>query len=136
MKPESFWAILSRFKGKPLIGKVTESSLRLRVGGSHNPLPQVVVATLQPHGKGTRVAGRFIWHPLAWIMMVFAVTVCTLSILWVSSQGLDQLLPRIGVLVLLPFYGRWAVRAEQRGMRRTLLIALKSDATNQGGIMM
>lgn len=125
VKPKSFWAIMSCSKDKPLVGKVTESSLRLRVNASHNPFPQVLVATLQPHGKGTRVAGRFVWHPLAWIMMVFAVILCSLSIRWGASQGLAQVLPGTGVLVLFPFYGWWAARAERRGMRRLLLISLK-----------
>ena len=66
--PDSLFSLSVSFRTNFFVGRVTESSLRLRRRIEHrNSFQRRLVATLRPEGTGTVISGRFVMHPLVFL---------------------------------------------------------------------
>jgi hypothetical protein len=123
---DSGWRI---FGGKPAIGRVDESSFRIRkrLGATfHNSFQTYLTGRLESDGSGTRVQCRFGMHPFVrgfmalWFAMLLAFTAAGIMM---GAHGSARGFPLVGIIgpaimavfgVGLVFFGRFFARNEQR----------------------
>ena len=62
---DSLFSLAFLFGSNPVVGRVTESSLRLRRRIKYrNSFQKLLVVTMRPEGSGTVISGKFVMHPI------------------------------------------------------------------------
>ncbi len=138
----------SIFGSKPIAGKVTETSLRLRKRiGYRNSFQNFLTATMRPEGTGTVISGEFAMHPIVRVFMTiwFGGVILIGGTMFIGTIGgfLFGLAPHgdnawIGVVVpplMLLFgfalvrFGSYLARDEARFITDFLLQVLNANDT-------
>ena len=69
-EPSAFFSLASSFGSKPVVGRITETSLRLRKRiGYRNSFQSFLAATLRPEAGGTVISGEVGMHEFVKVFM-------------------------------------------------------------------
>jgi hypothetical protein len=135
---EKFVSLSALFGSKPVVGRVTDSTLRLRKRiWYRNSFQTYLTATMRPEGSGTRICGEFAMHGFARAFMAVWFGLVLLigggSFIFALISGLrdtSQLQSALSVFLfgapmlvfgtLLVWFGRYLARDEARFMTEFL----------------
>ena len=137
------------FGSRPVVGQVTESSLRLRKRiGYRNTFQTFLTATMRPEAGGTVISGEFAMHPFVRVFMLIwfggiiiiggTMFVATASsMLSGSGQGQNTWMGVVIPTAMLAFgfglvrLGRFLARTESRFLTDFLVQTLNAHEQNR-----
>jgi len=144
------FSLAGLFGSKPVVGRVTETSLRLRKRiGYRNSFQSFLAATLRPEAGGTVISGEVAMHPFVRVFMLiwfggviliggtmFVATVGTM-LFGSGSQYQNAWMGAVIPPILLAFgfglvrFGRYLARDETRFLTGFLIQTLNAHAQDR-----
>lgn len=127
------FSMAAAFGSKPLIGKVSDTSLQIRkrISG-RNSFQPIFSASMQPNGKGTKISGNFGLHPFSRVFMIGFLGITGLMTLiavpgFIADRDWVGLMPvgMFGFGIVLVWVGRMMSRHEVFFVEQTLVQSLE-----------